>query len=156
MEMQWQLVVECWADESSLGILDVEFPIAHSISLQSFPRSYKLINTFFFIFPWIDWREIEWDCNHFLLGLHSFILIFKFSLFPKLYCYIFYFLAQSTTLLITLLPSATRCLKKLIWKYLETIVESIFNDCYGNDYRLQTKSDCPAQKANMNSKLLLG
>ena len=50
MEMQWQLVVECWADESSLGILDVEFPIAHSISLQSFPRSYKLINTFIFIF----------------------------------------------------------------------------------------------------------
>ena len=50
MEMQWQLVVDCWADESSLGILDVEFPIAHSISLQYFPRSYKLINTFIFIF----------------------------------------------------------------------------------------------------------
>ena len=50
MEMQWQLVVECWADESSLGILDVEFPIAHSISLQSFPRSYKRINTFIFTF----------------------------------------------------------------------------------------------------------
>ena len=90
------------------------------------------------------------------LGLHIFILIFKFSLFTKIYCFTFCFLAQSTTLLITLLPSATRCLKKLIWKYLETIVESIFNDCYGNDYRLQTKSDCPAQKANMNSKLLLG
>ena len=50
MEMQWQLVVECWADESSLGILDGEFPIAHSISLQSFPRSYKRINTFIFTF----------------------------------------------------------------------------------------------------------
>ena len=46
--------------------------------------------------------------------------------------------------------------EKINLKYLETIVESIFNDCYGNDYRLQTKSDCPAQKANMNSKLLLG